>query len=57
MTQTFKFDENLAPEIEAGEPHDQSADVWALGQIAYKLICRSSMAQCYEANDVIGESY
>ena len=29
----------LAPEIKAGKPHDQSADIWALGQIIYKLLC------------------
>ena len=29
----------LAPEIKAGEPHDQAVDIWALGQIIYKLLC------------------
>lgn len=29
----------LAPEINAGQPHDQAADIWALGQIIYKLLC------------------
>ena len=29
----------MAPEIEAGELHDMAADIWALGQIAYQLLC------------------
>ena len=29
---------SMAPEIEAGLPHDASADVWSLGQLAYQLL-------------------
>ena len=28
----------LAPEIEEGSPHDFSADIWALGQVAYQIM-------------------
>ena len=28
----------LAPEIEAGKAHNGAADIWALGQILYKLL-------------------
>lgn len=34
ITQTFNLDRRLAPEIEAGEQHCFSADIWALGMIA-----------------------
>ena len=30
----------MAPEIEAGLPHDASADVWSLGQLTYQLLSR-----------------
>ena len=39
VTQTFDIGRLLAPEIEAGLPHDVSADIWSLGQIAYQLLC------------------
>ena len=39
VTQTFNVKQRLAPEIEAGLPHDVSADIWNLGQIAYQLLC------------------
>ena len=28
----------LAPEVEAGRAHNAAADIWALGQILYKLL-------------------
>ena len=28
----------LAPEIPKGLPHDSSADIWALGQVAYLIM-------------------
>ena len=28
----------MAPEIESGEPHDTSADIWALGRMAKQLL-------------------
>ena len=31
-------DEQFAPEIRTGQPHDQAADIWAFGQIIYKLL-------------------
>ena len=34
--QSFGLD--LAPEIEAGEPHDKSADIWALGRMGQQLL-------------------
>ena len=36
--QTFRLGRPLAPEIESGEPHDCSADIWSLGQIAFHLL-------------------
>ena len=33
-----KFGLDLAPEIEAGEPHDISADIWGLGMILKQLL-------------------
>ena len=29
----------MAPEIEAGVDHYTAADIWALGQISYQLLC------------------
>lgn len=29
----------MAPEVKAGRGHDMSVDVWALGQMAYQLLC------------------
>ena len=31
-------DAGFAPEIRSGKPHDAAADIWALGQIIYKLL-------------------
>ena len=33
-----QFGLDLAPEIESGEPHDTSADIWALGRMAKQLL-------------------
>ena len=33
------MDRDMAPEIEAGSPHDMAADIWSLGQIAFQLLC------------------
>ena len=40
VTSAFEMsDASFAPEIRAGKPHDQSVDIWALGQIIYRLLC------------------
>ena len=38
ITSTMNNGKRLAPEIEAGEAHNAAADIWALGQILYKLL-------------------
>ena len=38
ITRTMNNDKRLAPEIEAGRAHSAAADIWALGQILYKLL-------------------
>ena len=39
VLQTFNVSRPLAPEIQSAQPHDMAVDVWALGQIAYQLLC------------------
>lgn len=39
VLQTFNVTRPLAPEIQSGKNHDMAADIWALGQIAYQLLC------------------
>ena len=29
----------IAPEVQRGDAHDYSADIWALGQVAYQILC------------------
>ena len=43
----------LAPEIEAGAPHDFSADVWALGQVAYQIMS-TPRDECRPLTDIYG---
>ena len=38
ITRTLNSGNKLAPEVEAGKAHNAAADVWALGQILYKLL-------------------
>ena len=39
IRQQFDIDGyTLAPEIEAGQPHGESADIWSLGQILYQML-------------------
>ena len=44
-----KFGLDLAPEIEAGEPHDMTADIWALGMISKQLL------SCVQDNESIND--
>lgn len=39
VTQTFNVSRAFAPEIEQGQAHDTAADIWALGQVCYQLLC------------------
>ena len=39
IKQSLQVETRMAPEIEANEYHDLSADVWSLGQIAFQLLC------------------
>jgi serine/threonine protein kinase len=39
VTQTFNVSRSFAPEIESGQAHDTAADIWALGQVCYQLLC------------------
>ena len=47
VQQQFNLERNVAPEIKTGEPHDLAVDVWALGQIAYQLLC------CPDSDDIL----
>ena len=47
VQQQFNLERNVAPEIKIGEPHDLAVDVWALGQIAYQLLC------CPDSDDIL----
>ena len=48
VQQSFNVMRPLAPEILAGQPHDMAVDIWALGQIAYQLLCCPSQQQILE---------
>ena len=46
----------MAPEIEAGEEHDQSADIWSLGQLMIQLLSDKAVSSdcvILEENDFI----
>ena len=47
VTQTFNVSRSFAPEIEKGQAHDTAADIWALGQVCYQLLC------CIEQDDIL----
>ena len=50
---------NVAPEITTGEAHDLAVDVWALGQIAYQLLCcpgSENILTCQTIDNTTGEA-
>ena len=34
----YNHQQGLAPEIKAGRVHDERADIWSLGKLAYQLL-------------------
>ena len=51
VLQTFNVSRPLAPEIQAGQPHDMAVDVWALGQIGYQLLCCPNRDEVLEVSE------
>ena len=43
----FYYGPLMAPEIEAGEPHDYRADIWSLGQLAIQLLSAMTIPTDY----------
>ena len=59
VQQQFNLDRNVAPEIKNGQPSDLSVDVWALGQIAYQLLCcpgSDDILTCQTIDSATGEA-
>ena len=53
ITRTMNSGKRLAPEIESGRAHNTAADIWALGQILYKLL----FALNSEEDDILAISF
>lgn len=51
VTQTFNVSRSFAPEIESGQAHDTAADIWALGQVCYQLLCSIDQDESLKLNN------
>ena len=58
VKQSFNVKRSMAPEVRAGESHDIAVDVWALGQMAYQLLCcplKDEVLSCQTIDKNTGE--
>ena len=53
IVQQFETDWPLAPEINAGKPHDFSADVWSLGHLLNSLLAVTNLGETIGLNQAV----
>ena len=59
FNETINVRKRLAPELESGQTSDMAADVWALGQIAFQLLCcpkKEKLLACEDSSIVTSQN-